>query len=726
LRVDLAGERPHYFRVEVADGMHDVSVSTVHTGQPHDPHVIRISETTDGYEVPRVWLHEITKTLDQAAPWWHQEQQPHGLMDRMAAETHAPQARSHDPYVNGRLAERNHLLRQLGDERQSWQHDELRQDLRGLDRDLAEHGHDPHRLEQVEDPTGPEHDPHDAHWNEPRWVREGRPPSIDELIPQTKAESQRWAGAIVEHVRPLFERYEFGGFHMRLEHDLPIVAHRDSLQIRLEAVRPDGGRAGHMSFTLRRLEDGTLVAHHDHLGLTDTGERGRGFYHQLNQHLEGWYRYSGVDRVELHAAESAGGYVHAREGVDWANPGAANKMLNRLQAQVDRLAGEAAAVQHFIYVDRSTQVGHLAHEYRANDAHQLYWEIERQRAAGQAVLDRAANHPYGSREFPTPKDIADAGRPLDGDTGPERMWGGKRALLGGAWMGAKHISDGGPRFTRAEQVTAGAVEHSPTFHAHARPHPEPAVVADHGHRALAGAMQRQPEHAPLRDARVELTSASPHQRDWPGNAVARSVPIDAAGRDLPHGTVPPEGGGYRIEISDRAADAAIERAVVHEVAETNEILTRHHNGEPIHVPDALRPGAHDPGARLSPHDVGRLAERSLLQHQAGDHTLSPAQREHAAHELGLLDEHLGLTGHDEATAARHALIEAHQRPADAGTGHPPANSAIEGTRHVPDGTRLRLDEHTAYVIAAEETHPGDFGGGVRGLVRDNGLLRVDL
>ncbi|HTJ39154.1 MAG TPA: hypothetical protein VL738_38505, partial [Dactylosporangium sp.] len=86
---------------------------------------------------------------------------------------------------------------------------------------------------------------------------------------------------------------------------------------------------------------------------------------------------------------------------------------------------------------------------------------------------------------------------------------------------------------------------------------------------------------------------------------------------------------------------------------------------------------------------------------------------------------------DEAPFREHAdhPVEGHQVRADQpahGPAHPPANSAIEGTRHVPEGTRLRLNEDTAYIIAAEETHPGDFGGGVRGLVRDNGMLRVDL
>jgi hypothetical protein len=461
-------------------------------------------------------------------------------------------------------------------------------------------------------------------------------------------------------VRPLFERYEFGGFHMRLEHDLPVVAHRDSLQIRLEAVRPDGTTAGHMSFTMTRDEGGRLAVHHDHVAITLDGEHGRGFYRQLNQHLEGWYRYSGVDRVDLHAAAEAGGYVHAREGVDWANPGAADRMLSRLQDQVHRLARDAETVHRFIYVDRSTPIGHLAHEYRANEAFQLYHEIERQRLAGQAVLDRARTHPFGSHEFPTPKDIADAGRPLDGDTGRDRMWAGKRALLGGAWHGSKHISDGGPRFARdGEQITASSVHRSETFHGYARPRPEPAEVAHQGRQALGDALHRQAQDAPLRDARVELTSVSPERRDWPGDAVARSIPIDAAGRDLPHGTVPPEGGGYRIELSDRAADPAIERAVVHEVAETNEILARHRNGEPIDTPDALRPGAHDPDARLSPHDVGRLAERRLLQEQAGDHELSRRERASARHELELLDDHLGLTGHDEATLARRAMVEEH-------------------------------------------------------------------
>src|SRR5947207_15957168 len=37
---------------------------------------------------------------------------------------------------------------------------------------------------------------HDEVWADPPWVREGRRPSMDELIPGTAAEVARWTGAV--------------------------------------------------------------------------------------------------------------------------------------------------------------------------------------------------------------------------------------------------------------------------------------------------------------------------------------------------------------------------------------------------------------------------------------------------------------------------------------------------------------------------------------------------
>src|SRR5262249_12534795 len=140
--------------------------------------------------------------------------------------------------------------------------------------------------------------------------------------------------------------------------------------------------------------------------------------------------------------------------------------------------------------------------------------------------------------------------------------------------------------------------------------PDPVAVEQVGNQALHQILDRLPTEAPIRGLHLEVRSVPADS--LPDRAVARSVPIDAQGHELPPGTVPPEGGGYRIEVSDQAADVNIPRAMTHEVAELGAIQERAANGLELSVPDALHPGELTDGAQLSPHDLGRLAEAEYL------------------------------------------------------------------------------------------------------------------
>lgn len=205
------------------------------------------------------------------------------------------------------------------------------------------------------------------------------------------------------------------------------------------------------------------------------------------------------------------------------------------------------------------------------------------------------------------------------------------------------------------QVTAAAVPES-QFHGYGRDVADPAAVAQAGRDALDTILHDLPEDAPARGIRLDVTTVDADS--LPQRAVARSVPVDAHGRDLPPGTVPPDGGGYRIELSDRATDPTIARAVAHEVAEVSAIRQRAADGLDLSVPDVLRPGEFAGDSRLSPHDLGRLAEVEVLTRMLGE----PEHAGYARSELAALRDHLGLRPDDPGAAARRDLADSHLSP----------------------------------------------------------------
>ncbi|OAI54260.1 hypothetical protein AYO47_03225 [Planctomyces sp. SCGC AG-212-M04] len=128
---------------------------------------------------------------------------------------------------------------------------------------------------------------------------------------------------------------------------------------------------------------------------------------------------------------------------------------------------------------------------------------------------------------------------------------------------------------------------------------------------------------------------------------------------------PGEGGDFVVTLSTRARAETHARAIAHELAE----IRRH--GLPEHgaSEDLLttrRPGARD--ARLSPHDVGRLAELELLSKQLDSARASASSRDAAgpAHakvarletEIDALAGHLGLLHTDPADPRMRAVQSA--------------------------------------------------------------------
>jgi hypothetical protein len=188
---------------------------------------------------------------------------------------------------------------------------------------------------------------------------------------------------------------------------------------------------------------------------------------------------------------------------------------------------------------------------------------------------------------------------------------------------------------------AAAVIPDSQFHEYGRTVPEPEVVAAAARAALEAERGRLAPDAPLRRHAMDVVAAD---ADGMAGAVARSVPV--------------EGGGYRVEVSDRAADRVIERAVAHEVAEIAAILDRTANGLEVSPADVLQPGEHAPGSSLSPHDLGRLAEVRVLAQMLENPALSGLARL----ELAALRDHLGLAPDEPGAAARLQLVDDHLGP----------------------------------------------------------------
>lgn len=130
-----------------------------------------------------------------------------------------------------------------------------------------------------------------------------------------------------------------------------------------------------------------------------------------------------------------------------------------------------------------------------------------------------------------------------------------------------------------------------------------------------------------------------------------------------------EGIGFVVTLSNRARPGARARAIAHELAEL-----RHHGLPSATRPDALAPGrGRLPGARLSPHDQGRLAELALLARRLETPGLPERARAQTQREAEALLGHLALL-HAEDAVPRVRLA------ADALGEGSPARRLLEQTR----------------------------------------------
>jgi hypothetical protein len=295
----------------------------------------------------------------------------------------------------------------------------------------------------------------------PAWIQDGRQPDLDELIPRTNEQAENWGPAIEEALTARLTGTDFAGLRTRIS---SVDVFRNSVTVRLDVLHPDFGVVGSTTRVFSRDHDGSLYVEHISLRM-DRRMQGTGFAHAWNNHLEQWYSASGVDRIEIHAASTVGGYAWARAGYDWApnTEHRSSACLARLRAE-QRLLDEAAEqLRQFLAGDQTIDVTALQETHGITDPQQLLDELTRQSEAAQSVLDRARQHPFGTDGYPTPFDISNAG--WNGRRGSDATWVGKRAMLGSDWKGVKPIP-------RPEQATRDQQAGQPSAQDGALPAPD--------------------------------------------------------------------------------------------------------------------------------------------------------------------------------------------------------------------------------------------------------------
>ncbi|BCB82513.1 ADP-ribosyltransferase [Phytohabitans flavus] len=154
VRVETADGRTAYYRPVVGEGLANVAQTTVRAGTPQDPHVVVVNHRVAPEQLTRTWVHEITETVYVRAAL--DQHRPQGVVRRLVGSILRAFGRDEptphvDPthgvgHVRARLNERELLLRQFENARTPLDQLAIRQELMGVDRDLARLGYPSHAL----------------------------------------------------------------------------------------------------------------------------------------------------------------------------------------------------------------------------------------------------------------------------------------------------------------------------------------------------------------------------------------------------------------------------------------------------------------------------------------------------------------------------------------------------------------------------------------------------
>ncbi|MFC7480532.1 hypothetical protein ACFQX7_11415 [Luedemannella flava] len=237
--------------------------------------------------------------------------------------------------------------------------------------------------------------------------------------------------------------------------------------------------------------------------------------------------------------------------------------------------------------------------------------------------------------------------------------------MGSDWRGIKLVSEIGPLHPRSEHYLDGTINslRVPGGDYHGRHElPTPEHRADLIRSVTPELMERAAEG--LGDVRVERLDTRRagvlYRIERGGEAFTVRVEtqwlrVDAAAETtLNHDKGGPNHRGeYVVQISDQLGLVHVERAMAHELGEIVADRARYAAGEPAYQPDVLRAGGVPDGARLSPHDAGRVQELRVL---GRDLPASPTPHDRVVRESMALVDHLGLRAGEPGAEARRQLV----------------------------------------------------------------------
>ncbi|SHN03237.1 toxin glutamine deamidase domain-containing protein [Cryptosporangium aurantiacum] len=441
--VRLADGRTSRFEVRVATGMSELATTAVGA----DRSVVTVNARVAPDQLTRVWVHEIAAALQEqrAGPLARG-----GYVDRAVrlgtVLSGRPIARRAvtDPLLEARLSERRYLMRLVANVGSATSFHVLAEELSDLDRHLANMGVAVQNLPPP--PVLPDGLPFsseaDHAWSEPwtdglyadptpPWLLEGRPPLLDDLVPRTTLDGRRLHDAIASEVESRLVGPRYAGFSTRLSW---LDAGMDYLNVHLEVVDPSGRRVGIVHFTVGRDASGQLSARLDRMRMAEN-VRGAGFATEFNRSLERWYVESGVTRIGLRAVE-IGAYAWARGGFYWASPAAAESVFRRLRAERARVAAQADLVRRWFagYAVPQAELEVVAATYPGVAPETVLADLDRQRDIADQLLYRARTSWFRGQGYPSPNEIALAGR-----SGLGTSWLGQRTLIGADWQGVRWL-----------------------------------------------------------------------------------------------------------------------------------------------------------------------------------------------------------------------------------------------------------------------------------------------
>jgi len=198
--------------------------------------------------------------------------------------------------------------------------------------------------------------------------------------------------------------------------------------------------------------------------------------------------------------------------------------------------------------------------------------------------------------------------------------------------------------------TASAVPGS-DFHGNNRPTPEPVAVVTTANGTLGGLTGVRPNtepHAAPGSFLVRLNDGT----EMSIRVISRSMGNDPSS-EVARFDVFDHSNAAVIQVSDRATDAHIERAIAHEVAEIRAVRSGATNDA-----DVLSGGSLPNGdLALSGHDHGRVAEIDVLARQLSQAVASGGDVDGLTREFHALVDHLGLRNGDPGASERLALVE---------------------------------------------------------------------